>query len=81
MCQYACSPDPKAVMVWTRFRLTTKQTEARAVRKAVNVLACRIPTGCPVAEKSVMAPVGLILGLLAAASCSADWGGVRVITI
>lgn len=49
------------------------------MRKAVRVLAWRMPTGWPVAEKRVMAPVGLILGLSEDSSCS-DCGGVRVIT-
>lgn len=49
------------------------------MRKAVRVLAWRMPTGWPVAEKRVMAPVGLILGVPEDASCS-DCGGVRVIT-
>lgn len=54
--------------------------EARAVRKAVNVEAWRMPTGWPVSEKTVMAPVGLILGFPVASSFS-DRGGESVMTI
>lgn len=39
-----------------------------------------MPTGWPVEEKSVMAPVGLILGLLFSC-CPACGGGVKVTTI
>lgn len=63
-----------------RLRRTTRQADARAVRNAVSVEACRIPTGWPVSENRVMAPTGLILGFPPASSCF-DWGGERVITI
>jgi hypothetical protein len=41
-----------------------RHTEARAVRKAVNVLAWRIPMGRPSGENRVIAPVGLTIGRL-----------------
>lgn len=66
--------------VLTRLRRTTRQADARAVRKAVSCEACRMPTGWPVSEKRVMAPTGLILGFPPASSCF-DWGGERVMTI
>lgn len=67
-------------MVWILFRRTIRVAEARAVRKAVSVEACRMPMGWPVSEKTVMAPVGLILGLPVASSFS-ERGRESVMTI
>ena len=49
------------VLMWSR--LWTKHKEARAVRKAVTVLAWMMPRGEPLGLNKVMAPVGRIRGL------------------
>lgn len=62
MCQYACSPQPKTVRVRTVLRRVRRHTDAKAVRKAVRLLACRIPRGHPSGPKRVIAPVGRMTG-------------------
>ena len=69
-------------MLRTVSRRQSRQAEARAVRKAVSVLACRRPSGLPVLENSVMAPVGA-MGLAASSSAPSrlsSLGGLSVMT-
>lgn len=60
-------------------RRTRRQAEARAVRKAVRVEACRMPTGEPSVAKRVIAPVGRTRGR----GSEGDWAEEeeRVITV
>lgn len=54
-------------MVRTFVRFCKRMEEARAVRKAVSVCACRKPIGGPWGEYKVTEPVGLIVGSLGSA--------------
>ena len=56
MCQYAWRPEPNMVMICTRPLRARRQDDARAVRNAVMVLACRMPAGCPSWENMVNTP-------------------------
>ena len=56
MCQYACLPAPKQVMVWILPRRDISREEAKAVRNAVVSQALMKPKGWPIGVIRVSAP-------------------------
>lgn len=72
MCQYACFPAPKIVMVCTDCRFERMKVAPRAVRNAVNSSAFNIPFGLPTASITVTNPFGVVLREL-----SKDGGGLK----
>lgn len=61
MCQNACLPAPKTVIVCTSFRFCSIKVAPRADRKAVSSIALRIPRGVPHASIIVTVPLGVVL--------------------
>ena len=61
ICQYACFPAPKTVIVWTVSRFWNMIVDANAVRKAVNSSAFTTPVGLPVESSIVSVPRGVVL--------------------